>query len=351
MSFDELIPKRWGILKTENGWVVDIMTKEVFRDKFDLSHDYAFYFDGIIIDEAHYVAGIKSKITKKMFKYIDRFKSDALSVYLLTATPYLSTPWNIYALGRMIGRLWNYIAFQKEMFYEISMGGRTGYKPRSSAPILLQKYKEQIGVTVKTEDVIADLPEQSITVRKVGMTEEQLEECKRDTTVDVLPRMTKLHQIENGYVPAVILEGKESRLLPNNKIPEVLTYAEQYPHSAFICRYTKQVEMVAEALATTGKKVYTLTGQTKDRDKVIEEARKGNCYVVIQGGVSEGYEFPEIEHVMFVSLDWSYKNYIQMMGRFLRINMPTPTEFIILVSGAIDTRVLQAINNKEDFYI
>jgi superfamily II DNA or RNA helicase len=121
----------------------------------------------------------------------------------------------------------------------------------------------------------------------------------------------------------------------------------EHPHTAIICRYTEQIAIIQEELGD----VLTLTGQTKARDSVIEKARTQEIPIIIQAQVSEGYELPEIEHVIFASMDWSYKNYVQMMGRFLRINAPTPTVFHRLISGDVDKRVLQSLNNKQDFYV
>jgi len=102
-------------------------------------------------------------------------------------------------------------------------------------------------------------------------------------------------------------------------------------------------------LEKSGLSTPILDGHTKARDTVISKARSASNPILIQAGISEGYEMPEIEHVIFASMDWSYKNYVQMLGRFLRINAPTPTVFHRLVAGPIDKKVLKAINNKKHF--
>lgn len=349
--FHEYVPGRWGsIVFFDKDIHIDFMTKEYFRDKYALPLQGSAY-DSVIIDEAHYFSSPSSGLTKKLFKFIQLHRLNDFSVYLLTATPYLSTPWNIYTLGRHLGFLWEYSKFRAEMFFSMNMGGKTVWKPKSNAPELVRRYKDAMGYTIRTEDVIEDLPPQIVLDQQIEITEEQKKAIANDTTVDVLPRITKLHQIENGYIPENELAGTPALELEYRKPEYCIQYYHEHKHVAYICRYTYQIEMLAKAFEKEGILTFTLTGQTKDREKIIDKARKTQCAIIIQSAVSEGYELPEIEHVVFVSMDWSYKNYIQMMGRFLRINHPTKTTFTRLLCGKYDKLILQAINRKEDFYV
>ena len=313
--------------------------------------------DGIIIDEAHYFAGIKSKMAKTLYRFIQQFPEADLSVYLLTATDYLSTPWNIYMLGKHLGRDWNYYRWEREFFTKQNMGGRMVPIVRSNAMELLQKYRDDISVRVKIEDVMEDLPDQKVQDINLGLTRSQVEALDKVSEDTAIVEFTKKHQIENGYIPAEPLDNRpEPILLPCKKLDWITNYVKTHPHTAVIARYTAQLHQINDALQQAGFSTAILDGKTKNRDTIISKARsipngnKSNA-ILIQAAVSEGYELPEIEHVIFASLDWSYKNYVQMMGRFLRINAPTPTTFHRLVTGPVDKRVLQAINRKEDFYV
>src|SRR3990167_5304209 len=50
--------------------------------------------EAIIVDEAHYFAGIKSAMTKSLMHFLK--KNKVSNILLLTGTPYLSTPFNVY---------------------------------------------------------------------------------------------------------------------------------------------------------------------------------------------------------------------------------------------------------------
>jgi SNF2 family DNA or RNA helicase len=56
--------------------------------------------------------------------------------------------------------------------------------------------------------------------------------------------------------------------------------------------------------------------------------------------------------MVFYSLDFSLKNYIQMCGRIHRIGQTKKCVYVnFIVSGTIDGDVYKSIKNKEDFQI
>ena len=83
------LKKQWEReLKKYGETYFDVITKETFRKDWDKIGLY----DAIIVDEAHYFSG-KSQMYKNLLKFIK--KQDVPYVWLLTATPFLSSPWNI----------------------------------------------------------------------------------------------------------------------------------------------------------------------------------------------------------------------------------------------------------------
>lgn len=95
-----------------------VLTKEEFKKQVSKLGK----FDTLIADECHYFAGQKSQLFKALRAYINNWNIE--NIYLLTATPYLSTPWNIYALGQILGKQWHYWKFKQKFFYDVNMGGR-----------------------------------------------------------------------------------------------------------------------------------------------------------------------------------------------------------------------------------
>ena len=99
-----------------------------------------------------------------------------------------------------------------------------------------------------------------------------------------------------------------------------------------------------------GITVYTLTGATKDRRKVISDAENSlRCVIIIQSQVSAGYELPSFRCTVYASQDWSYVNLAQSWGRTLRINKLAHNLYVYLISGTIDKAVYEALLTKNDF--
>jgi predicted helicase len=101
------------------------------------------------------------------------------------------------------------------------------------------------------------------------------------------------------------------------------------------------------------KNVYMINGSVKNRDEITQQIEKDDeCIVVINAACSEGYELPSIGTIIFASLSFSYKDYKQALGRFLRINKLKKNVYIHLVTaGSVDEGVYNAIMKKQDFDI
>lgn len=332
--------------------IYHVVTKEYHRDarkKNTLDYLRFIKAEAYIVDEAHYFAGITSAMSKCLNYDIQVNKPKY--TWLLSATPYLSTPWNIYTLGRLLGNEWDYAKFRAIMFFQMRIGTKVIWQPRPNAKELLQPYVAKISTRIGIEEVI-DIPDQVDVMEYVTRTQEQEKAVREDDATDHIVMWTRKHQIDNGYIPAVPLAGRPMQYVFDNKLPYVLAYVREHEgRCAIICRYTAQIELYEQALIKEGYEVHKLTGDTKDRDGVIQSAKEGGVFLA-QASISEGYELPSIEHVLFASLSFSYKDYKQMRGRFLRINAPTPTEYVhLMIKNGIDRDVYNSILEKKDFNV
>ena len=93
-----------------------VITKETFRRDWDTLPK----CETVIVDEAHHFAGMKSQMSKSLTKYLKKHKVE--NVLLLTATPYRSSPWDIYVLAKHLGYDWHYYRFFDKFFTEIFVG-------------------------------------------------------------------------------------------------------------------------------------------------------------------------------------------------------------------------------------
>ena len=320
-----------------------IVSKEEFRDKF-MRH--ATKFDNLIIDEAHFFSNYQSKMGKSLAKYIDWSKP---RVYLLTATPYLSTPWNIYTLAGYLGIKVSWGTFKRMCFYDIKMGNKFVPVVKNGIEPYLNSMLMDKGNTVVLEECF-DVPPQIDETVYVDLTKEQQHAKDVVTEWEYIIRFTRYHTIENG-VQYISENHDEKTYYPNEKIDYIKNLATEKPKIAVVCRYNLQIEEYAKALQNDGYSVFIINGDVPNRQEVIDQVNQSDkAIVLIQAQCSEGYELPTIDTCVFASLSFSYKDYKQMRGRFLRANALKKNIYIhLVVNGGIDDEVYKAIKRKQDF--
>lgn len=331
------------------GMYVSVISKEEFKKQVKFLDRY----DAVIVDEAHYFAGMTSQLAKSLFWYMKKW--DIKYRYLCTATPYLSSPLNIFTLAKHLGYEWNYVNFKHKFFYEINMGGRVIPQLRPDMEGEVAKLVQLIGTTVDMKEV-AIVPEQSHDMELITLTEEQSAAIEEVFDPQFIVRWTKKHQIENGFqYMGKFHEGGDIEYYENKKIDEIMRLANENKKIIVVCRYKAQIENYAEMIMDYAEpqgslNVLILDGNVKDKQSVIDQANEAEQMVLlVQASCSAGYELPTFRTMVFASMSFSYVDYKQMIGRNLRINHLEENKYLHLVAEGVDMDVYKCIMKKEDF--
>tara|TARA_R110000868_G_scaffold114344_4_gene306447 strand:- start:1900 stop:3123 length:1224 start_codon:yes stop_codon:yes gene_type:complete len=327
----------------------DVLTKEEFKKHAPKLPAY----DGVIVDEGHYFAGIKSQLSKTLMAYFK--KHDTRYRWIMTATPYLSTPLNIYVLGKLLGHNWNYAYFTNQFFYRINMGGRLISKIKPGMEDELAKLVKAIGETVDMGSLVT-VPEQTFITHYFKLTEPQIEAIQNLDEPVFISRWTKKHQIENGHLYGAD-DGTGSLITQhyiNEKSEWILKNIKDKNKVAIFCRYKEQIAQYKALISYMypNRPIFELHGDVKDRYTVIHDADNApEAVILIQSECSAGYELPSFDFIIFASLSFSYVSLKQAMGRFLRINRLKENTFVHLVVDGVDKDIYDCIMRKEDFSI
>jgi len=343
-----------------------VMSKEEFRrDAASLPR-----FETVIVDEAHTCLGVTpgtrqrhrqvipmaSQLFEALDVFIQRTKPERL--YLCTAT-IIKSPFTVWAAAKLLGKIegdtmGSFYRFRETYYQRLPMPGRDVYSPKSTREVKdkLARLVKDLGYIGRLEDFI-DMPEQVFKTEYVELTPKQKDRIK-DIALefpDPLVGALKKHMIENG-----ILSGDEFNLgeeFPNKKLERILDYSIEFPQLLVFARYRAQIAQLAKALEKDGKKVFVLTGDTKDRGGMLAKAKATNEYVFIaQSQVSSGWELPDCPTVIFASLDFSLVNLVQAQGRVSRINNPKRNLYIYLVARGVDEHVYNnVVKFKMDFHL
>lgn len=324
-----------------------VMTKEEFRR----DHKKLPKLNQIIVDEVHngfLTPNWKSQMSKALKWYLKHY--EVPRVLLLSATVYTSSPWNIYNLAWYTGHEWNYREFDNAFFNRVWMGNRQIPVVKAGSEKRLAEITRKIASVVDIHDVM-DVPLQNhLDPEFFSLTKEQ-EKAIKDT-YDPLPivRYTYQHEIENGAL--IGNEFMAARTFKTDKNERILAIVEETPKVAIVCRYNAQIDALAGLLADY--KLMIIRGDVKDRDKVTLEAERADkAVVLIQADCAEGYQLPSFGLCVFASQSYSYTKWEQICGRFLRMDKPSRTTFMYLLTegDSIDKAVYEAVKKKEDFKI
>lgn len=330
-------------------WGADVvvMTKETFRKEAKGLPK----FDQVIVDEIHggfLTPYFKSQMSKMLRGYLKVHKVERFLG--LSATVYTSSPWNIYNLAHYVGYKLDYKKFDWEYFVHVRMGMRMIPVPKKGVEKKLAELVKRFASIVDIKNVI-DVPLQNhLEPEYFALTKKQLDKIEESYDPVPIVRFTLQHEIENGILVGNEFKAKES--FDCDKNDRILALVEENKKVAIVARYNYQIDVIAELLKEY--KPMIIRGDVMDRDKVCLEAENApRAVVIIQSDCGVGFELPSFELCIFASMSYSYTAYEQMLGRFLRMNKPSRTTFMYLLTDgdSIDQAVYDAIQNKKDFQI
>lgn len=327
-----------------------ILTKEEFKRQVKHLPSYP----AVIVDEAHYFFGMKSALSKALHAY---FKTHNTPHRLfLTATPYRSSPWDVYRLMELLGHksIPSWFMFQNQFFYKVSMGGRMIPMPKKNMDRELTDYIRLVGSVVRLEDCI-DVPPQIFDVEYFSLTKTQSKAIKE--AYDPLPivRFTKIHQICGGT-----LKGDEyspSQVFESDKMDRLLDIVDTHDKMIVVCRYNNEIDILSDRLRQKGTHlVKSINGDVpgEERQAILELLRMSPKYVLlVNAACSEGWELSDCPLMVFYSYSFSLLNYVQMLGRIQRINnIKKNTYLSLIVKGTIDEDIYKTIVDKKmDFHL
>jgi len=318
--------EKWGIQ-------IDVISKETFRRDYKILKKY----DQVICDEIHsgfLTPHFKSQMSKALRDYLKIHKVQRFLA--CSATVHTSSPWNIYNLAYYLGYKLDWQKFNYMFFNQVRFGPRIVPVPKKGCEKQLAELTKKIASVVDIADVM-DVPlQQHCEPEYFALNSSQRQAIK--DSYDPLPivRFTAEHQIEQQ----------------GDKNDRIVSLVEENPKIAIVCRYNAQIDVLAELLKKHAPTI--IRGDVKDRDSIVLSAEKADrAVVLIQADCGIGFELPSFPVCVYASMSYSYTSWEQMNGRFLRMNKPSRTTFVYLLTegDSVDQAVYDSIKRKEDFQI
>jgi len=290
----------------------------------------------IIVDEADMMASPlfeakkRSQRTEALFDYI--LSHPEADVLLLTATPVRSTPANLHTLlvlSRQIPATKDTWLKYRDRFYALTNMPylpRPAWLPKPGWQKMMPKYIDRYCYTALMQDLV-DLPPETHEIIKLKEPDyEQNEEW------EPAAQFAADHRLEQGEKHKAITKA-----------------ARGYRKVVVVCKYRDQINELEKKLSKE-RETFVLDGRTKDVAAVIKDAEASyECYLIIQAQVGAGFELPSFAVMIFASMSYGARDYIQMCGRTKRINALKPLKYYYLLAGRCDKMVYNAVKKGLDF--
>jgi superfamily II DNA or RNA helicase len=287
-------------------------------------------WSAIVVDEADefasplFVKG-RSQLATCLYTLIKKYD---VPVLLATATPVRSHPWNLHTLLCYLGiyidkRKWQdrFFSLERRPFL-----ARMAWFPkptwRKEMRPLLEKYAD----IVLLRDCIDNVP---------SITEKTLQ-----------TPCSPFEQYEIEPARAFVAEHRHEQ---EEKLKTILDISREYRKVLVVAHYVEQLETLGKQLQKH-RKTFVVHGGIKNQEAVLKDANETDeCFLIIQASLGVGFDADSFSCVIFASMSYKVRDFVQMKYRVRRIHNLHPVEYNYLIGGRCDKGVYETIQLGRDF--
>ncbi len=317
-----------------SAWKEDCPFATVYSFEDFKKADVVRYPSAIIVDEADamasplFVAKQRSQRTEKLYTYTQTYPQTP--VLLLTATPVRSSPWNMHTLLTLAHLVepesWKRY---RDQYFELQYKPflpRPAWFPKKNWRQEMQKLINHYTHVALMQDLV-DLPEETHEVIKL-----KAPDYEKNEEWEPMAQFVTDHRLEQ-----------------NGKNKTIESISRGYRKVVVVAKYTSQIQELEKQLSKE-RETFVLRGGINNVEKLIADANaSGECYLIVQSQIAAGFELPSFAVMIFVSMSYGVRDFIQMKGRIKRINALKPIKYYYLQAGRCDTLVYNSVMDGRDF--
>ena len=314
-------------------------------------------FSSIIVDEAH---NLKNPGTVT-YQAIQKLRAER--IFLLTGTPMQNSPVDLWALSELCnpGLLTKKIKPQSIQ--------KTDNPAKFAEKLnLLQSLVKPFILRRTKQNVLTELPEKTVSIVYCTMSEEQELEYlaynqaiageisdisfvnSSARSVKILKALTTLRQLANH--PKLIGLDENSKSGKFDLVTEKLNEVLSEGHKVLVfSSFVKHLHLFTAHFDAEGAKYSLLTGQTKDRQKQVEqfknEADRNVFFISLKAG-GTGLNLVEASYVFLLDPWWNPAAEAQAMDRVYRIGQKNPvTVYKFITSNTVEEKIILLQGQKQ----
>ena len=93
-----------------------------------------------------------------------------------------------------------------------------------------------------------------------------------------------------------------------------------------------------------------VNGSVKDQETILKQANEcDECFLIVQASLGAGFDADSFSCVVFASMSYKARDWVQMKFRVRRIHNLHPVQYYYLIGGECDEAVYDTIMLGKDF--
>jgi SNF2 family DNA or RNA helicase len=325
--------------------------------------------DCIICDESHRIKSPGSKVSKFLYLMGKKVKNR----YILTGTPSAESPLDVYAQYRFLEPSifgTNFANFKAEYTNQILIPGGFTILDKKNPYKNLDKFRELMFSCAFMEEIDQDLPPVQDIVVEFDMSQKAqkyYKEMRKEGCLElkngvveannVLAILTRLQQINSGYLPVVNDDGEVTITEIDNSrqeaFKELLEGIPENEPVVVFAKYKKDIKDARKIAKELGRKSSELSGSRDTMQRWVD----GNTTVLviqISSGAEGLNELVRAKYCIYYSLHHSLVLWRQSRKRLSRPGQTRPVIYYTLVAKmkqgvTVDEKILKSLENKQSY--
>lgn len=288
-------------------------------------------WSAVVVDEADEFASPlftkgRSQLSTALYNLL---KLHDVPVFLCTGTPIRSNPWNLHSLLCFIGVYIPWKAWRSKFFVleRPAFMNRFAYFPKPDWRIKIRPFLEKYADIVLMKDCVDELP-----------------------AIEEKTLSTPCEPFKKGLIiePKALFVAKH-RWEQREKFDAILEIAREYRKVLVVAYYVEQIEELNRQLKKE-RMTYMVHGQVKGQEALLKAANEDDeCFLIVQASLGVGFDADSFSCVIFASMSYAVRDFVQMKWRVRRIKNLHPVIYHYLLGGSCDKAVLSNIQKGKDF--
>lgn len=143
---------------------------------------------------------------------------------------------------------------------------------------------------------------------------------------------------------------EEHRNEQKTKYKDILQIGLNYRKVLVVAYYREDCQQLQKELSKD-RETYMVMGGVNDQEEILNKVNNevDDCYLIVQAGMGVGWDADSFSCVIFCSMSYAVRDYVQLLGRVRRIHNLHPVRYYYLTAGRCDEAIRNNVELGKEF--